>query len=56
MEVEVFDENMDMVSSFSRSNEHASAISVVEPLPEGTYYYRLRAGEKVSDLRKIRIN
>jgi len=56
VDVDVFDQNMDSVTSFRRHTENSSLDTVVKPLPAGEYYYRLRSGDKITSFRKISIH
>jgi subtilisin family serine protease len=53
LDVEVFDGNMKPVAMYTRFTEDVSLNSFVEPLPSGEYIYRVRVGDKVSELRKV---
>lgn len=56
LEVEVFDEDMRPVATYTRFLEAPSQNGFVEPLPRGNYYYRLRAGETISELRRVSLS
>lgn len=51
--VDVFDEDMQPVTTYRRYLDGSTHKSSVEHLPAGTYHYRLRAGDRVSGTRKV---
>ncbi len=51
--VEIFDEDMREVASYRRFLDEPSHPAGIEQLPEGTYHYQLRAGDRVSGTRMV---
>jgi len=56
VDIDVFDQNMNSVAAFRMNMEIGSSETSVEPLPAGEYYYRLRSGDRVTDVRKISVH
>jgi len=55
-DVEVFDMNKQPVTSFRRFTEDVSLNTEVKPLVPGEYFYRLRAGDRVTAPRRVVIH
>jgi hypothetical protein len=53
LQVEVFDVHMNRVAAYMRYTEDASRNGWIEPLPPGDYFYRVSAGNKISEFRRV---